>query len=386
VIRSPPDIMSIQEKSVLEQLATITYPGYSRDIVAFGVVRSVVCQGNDITVQLDLGSGDPSIGPPLRETIKESLGKLDQVGKITVRIGSSGDGLQMASATPKSSAQSTAVESDILPDVRNVIAVASGKGGVGKSTVAVNLSVALAKTGASVGLLDADIYGPSIPLMMGLEGQRPQVDELRQKLVPFERHGVRFMSLGFMVERDSPVIWRGPMVMKALEQLMRDVDWGELDILVVDMPPGTGDAQLTLSQKVRLAGAVIVTTPQDVALADAIKGIAMFEKVEVPVLGLIENMSYFSCPDCGHRSEIFGHGGGRREAESRKVPFLGMIPLNGSIREGGDSGEPITIAEPASTIAESFGSIAAQVLESIPGPEVTQGGGSIFDRLKKGLR
>ncbi len=379
--------MSIQEKSVLEILSSIPFPGYDRDIVSFGVVRKVRCDGDDVFIQLDLGSGDPSRGVPLRETIKERLASLEGIGRITVRLAGPSDGLQMASPgqAPPSTAQATALETDLLPEVRNVIAVASGKGGVGKSTVAVNMAVALAKAGASVGLLDADIYGPSIPLMMGLEGARPGVDEQARKLVPFEKHGVRFMSLGFMVDPDAPVIWRGPMVMKALEQLMRDVRWGALDILVVDMPPGTGDAQLTLSQKVRLAGSVIVTTPQDVALADAKKGIAMFEKVEVPVLGLVENMSYFCCPECGARSEIFGHGGGKAEAERRKVPFLGMIPLNPAIRSGGDDGVPVVAADPSSPITEAFDKIASKVLEALPREELPDGGGSIFRRLARGF-
>jgi ATP-binding protein involved in chromosome partitioning len=282
-------------------------------------------------------------------------------------------------------AQATGLENELLPGVRKVIAVASGKGGVGKSTVAVNLAIALAKTGASVGLLDADIYGPSIPIMLGLADSKPAVDGVRQKLIPFERYGIRFMSLGFMVDRDSAVIWRGPMVMKALEQLMRDVDWGDLDVLVLDMPPGTGDAQLTVSQKVSLAGAVIVTTPQDVALADAVKGVAMFQKVEVPILGIVENMSYFCCPGCGTRTEIFGHGGGKAESERQAVPFLGEIPLDGAIRDGGDAGHPIVVADPDSPNSKEFDAIAGRILESL-GTDPDRTGGGIFQRLKNGLK
>src|SRR5262249_15038745 len=232
--------------------------------------------------------------------------------------------------------------------------------GVGKSTVAVNLAVALARRGARVGLLDADIYGPSIPLMMGTDAP-PEIDPDGRGIVPFTRFGVRFMSLGFLLPKDTAVIWRGPMVMKAIEQLLRDVAWGELDVLVVDMPPGTGDAQLTLSQKVRLSGAVIVTTPQDVALADAIKGVAMFRKVDVPVLGIVENMSYFACPHCGGRSDIFGHGGGRREAERLGVPFLGEVPLDAAIREGGDRGRPVVAEAPDSPLAQAFLDVAVRV-------------------------
>jgi ATP-binding protein involved in chromosome partitioning len=261
-----------------------------------------------------------------------------------------------------------ALDAALLPGVTHVIAVASGKGGVGQSTVAVNLAAALARRGSRIGLLDADIYGPSIPLMMGVD-ERPELDPSGRALVPFDRWGVRFMSLGFLVDKREAVIWRGPMVMKAIEQLLRDVRWGELDVLVVDMPPGTGDAQLTLSQKVRLSGAVIVTTPQDVALADAIKGVAMFRKVDVPVLGIVENMSFFLCPHCGERAEVFGHGGGRREATRLDVPFLGEIPLDAAIRLGGDLGRPIVAAEPSSPLAEAFLAVAERVQTALTSGE-----------------
>jgi ATP-binding protein involved in chromosome partitioning len=223
--------------------------------------------------------------------------------------------------------------------------VASGKGGVGKSTVAVNLAVALARAGAAVGLLDADIYGPSVPLMLGAGAIKPQIDVAAEKMIPVERFGVRFISLGSLIDPESAAVWRGPMVMKAIKQFLMDVEWGELEFLVVDMPPGTGDAQLSLSQLVKLAGAVIVTTPQDVALADAIKGVSMFRKVEVPILGIVENMSYFQCPNCSERTDIFGHGGGRAQARKLDVPFLGEIPLEQDIRSAGDAGEPIASRE-----------------------------------------
>ncbi|MBD3866543.1 MAG: Mrp/NBP35 family ATP-binding protein [Acidobacteria bacterium] len=378
--------MSIQEKTVLEKLAAIPYPGYSRDIVSFGIVRSVTCSDGKVVIQLDLGTGDRSVLGPLRDTIKGEVSAMDGVTGVDVRVTGAADGLKMADPNARpGAAQATGLENELLPGVRNVIAVASGKGGVGKSTVAVNLAIALAKTGASVGLLDADIYGPSIPIMLGLADRKPAVDGARQKLLPFERYGIRFMSLGFMVERNSPVIWRGPMVMKALEQLMRDVDWGDLDILVLDMPPGTGDAQLTVSQKVSLAGAVIVTTPQDVALADAVRGVAMFQKVEVPILGIIENMSFFCCPGCGTRTEIFGHGGGKSESERQSVPFLGEIPLDSAIRDGGDAGRPVIVADPDGANAGEFQSIAAKILDSL-GTDTDRAGGGIFQRLKKGLK
>ena len=244
----------------------------------------------------------------------------------------------------------------------------------------------LAQRGARVGLLDADIYGPSIPLMMGVD-ERPSIDPTGRSIVPFDRFGVRFMSLGFLVDKDAAVIWRGPMVMKAIEQLLRDVAWGELDLLVVDMPPGTGDAQLTLSQKVRLSGAVIVTTPQDVALADAIKGVAMFRKVGVPILGLVENMSFFNCTHCGERSEVFGHGGGRREAARLDAPFLGEIPLDAAIREGGDTGRPVVAADPASALAAAVLGLAAGVseaLERTSGEAADTPGGGVMGWLKRG--
>ncbi|MBM3566469.1 MAG: iron-sulfur cluster carrier protein ApbC, partial [Alphaproteobacteria bacterium] len=248
---------------------------------------------------------------------------------------------------------------ELLPGVRSIVAVASGKGGVGKSTTAVNLALALAAIGRKVGILDADIYGPSLPRMMGIVGQPASQDG--KTLDAMENFGVKCMSIGFMVDEESPIIWRGPMVQSALEQMMRDVSWGELDVLVVDMPPGTGDAQLTMAQRVPLTGAVIVSTPQDIALLDARKGLNMFRKVEVPVFGIVENMSYFSCPKCGHRSDIFSHGGAHREADRLGVDFLGEIPLDIVIRETSDGGQPIVVAQPDSAHAKAYLEIARKV-------------------------
>jgi ATP-binding protein involved in chromosome partitioning len=248
----------------------------------------------------------------------------------------------------------------LLSDVRAIIAVASGKGGVGKSTTAVNLAVALAADGLKVGLLDADIYGPSLPQMLGTR-ERPRSEG--QRIIPLSRWGLKAMSIGFLVEEETPMIWRGPMVMGALEQMMGQVAWGPLDVMIVDMPPGTGDAQLTMSQRVPLAGAVIVSTPQDVALLDARRGVRMFEKVNVPVLGLIENMSFFCCPNCGHRADIFSHGGAKREAERLGVEFLGEMPLKLEIRELADAGTPIVMARPDSEEAQSYRRIARRVWE-----------------------
>ena len=251
---------------------------------------------------------------------------------------------------------------EMLPDVKNIVAIASGKGGVGKSTISVSLSVALAGSGAKVGLLDTDIYGPSIPIMMGVT-ERPEIKG--EKLIPIIKYGVSLMSIGFLIAEDTPLIWRGPMVMKAVEQLLTDVEWGELDYLLVDLPPGTGDVQLTLAQKVPLSGTVIVTTPQDVALLDVVRGIAMFNKLNVPVLGVIENMSFFLCPHCGERTDIFSHGGGEAAAKKLGVPFLGEVPIDLKIRAGGDAGRPILVDDPESPQSKVFIRIGEQLAARI---------------------
>jgi ATP-binding protein involved in chromosome partitioning len=256
----------------------------------------------------------------------------------------------------------------LLPGVKAIVAVASGKGGVGKSTTAVNLAVALARMGLAVGLLDADIYGPSLPRMLGLS-RRPEVRG--ERMIPLEAWGLKAMSIGFLVEEETPMIWRGPMVMGALQQMMGQVEWGTLDIMIVDMPPGTGDAQLTMAQRVSLSGAVIVSTPQDVALSDARRGVRMFEQTKVPVLGLVENMSYFCCPECGHRAEIFGHGGARAEAARMGVDFLGEVPLLLAIRTASDEGTPVVAAAPESPAARAFTDVAEKLwhkLQSKPVP------------------
>lgn len=267
---------------------------------------------------------------------------------------------------------------NLVPGVKHVIAVSSGKGGVGKSTVASNLACALALTGAKVGLLDADLYGPNIPMMMGPAKGPEQKDG---KIVPAESHGVKLISMAFLVPDETPLIWRGPMVHQYLQAFFRDVEWGELDYLLIDLPPGTGDVQLSLSQMVPLSGAVTVTTPQEVALHDVRKGMAMFQKVNVPLLGIIENMSYFVCGHCGERTEIFSHGGGERAAEKLGVPFLGRIPIDPSIREGGDSGHPIVVTDPTSPQAAAFRDIARKLIDELEGD--TKGGPSIDSLLKK---
>jgi ATP-binding protein involved in chromosome partitioning len=268
---------------------------------------------------------------------------------------------------------------NLVPGVKHVIAVSSGKGGVGKSTVSVNLAVAMGLQGAKVGLLDADIYGPNIPMMMGIEKTPEQQNG---KISPAESHGIKLISMGFFVPEDQAVVWRGPMVHTAIQQLFRDVLWGDLDYLIIDLPPGTGDAQLTLSQLVPLAGAITVTTPQEVALHDVRKGMMMFQKVNVPLLGIVENMSYFVCGHCGERTEIFAHGGGERAAEKLGVPFLGRIPIDPAIREGGDTGRPLVVAHPESPQAKAFHDIAAQVMTRL-GQGEQQGTGRIESLLKK---
>ncbi len=355
--------MPVTEADVLRALAGVSYPGFTRDIVTFGVVRDLSVKDGAVAFRIELGPGNPAVAGTIEREARTALTALPGVRSIAIRVASAAP-----ASGPRPAPSPGALDAELLPGVKHTIAVASGKGGVGKSTVAVNLAVGLAQRGARVGLLDADIYGPSIPLMMGVD-ERPTIDPTGRSIVPFDRFGVRFMSLGFLVDKDAAVIWRGPMVMKAIEQLLRDVAWGDLDVLVVDMPPGTGDAQLTLSQKVRLSGAVIVTTPQDVALADAIKGVTMFRKVGVPILGIVENMSFFHCPQCGSRTDVFGHGGGQREATRLEAPFLGEIPLDAAIREGGDAGRPVVTSDPASALAGSFLSLADKVLHALAGQQ-----------------
>jgi ATP-binding protein involved in chromosome partitioning len=312
-------------------------------------------------MRLEIMTESAAAAQEIQRDATEKLRALPGVDAVTIRL----EIKSPASASPRGAPVAGHAEAPILAEVRYKIAVASGKGGVGKSTVAANLALALERVGHKVGLMDSDIYGPSQQMMMGID-EKPYVNE-RNQIVPIERYGVKVMSLGFLMDVDQPVIWRGPMVMKAVEQFLQDVAWGALDFLVIDLPPGTGDAQLTLTQKIQLSGAVIVTTPQDVSLIDARKGLAMFQKVNVPVLGIVENMSYYVCPQCGHRDEIFKHGGGRKTAEQLRVPFLGEIPLDTRVAIGGDAGRPIVAGEPKSGVTEAYLRIAEQVARAVEG-------------------
>jgi ATP-binding protein involved in chromosome partitioning len=352
-------VTGLTEEKVLEVLRSVRFPGLSRDIVSFGFVKDLAVGGGNVSFRLEVQTSSPRAAEEIQRDATEKLRSLPGVNAVTIRV----DVREPAPAPPRGAVGVPPPDAALLPDVRFKIAVASGKGGVGKSTVAANLALALSRLGSKVGLLDSDIYGPSQQMMMGID-EKPFINEANQ-IVPVERFDVRVMSLGFLMDVDQPVIWRGPMVMKAVEQFLGDVAWGKLDFLVVDMPPGTGDAQLTLTQKIQLSGAVIVTTPQDVALIDARKGLAMFQKVNVPVLGIIENMSYYICPSCGHRDEIFKHGGGERTAAKLNVPFLGAVPIDPKVAIGGDAGVPIVAAEPKSAVTEAFLAVADAIRKAL---------------------
>ena len=349
----------LTEEKVLEVLKTVRFPGLSRDIVSFGFVKDLTVGGGNVSFRLEIVTESPRAAEEIQRDATEKLRALPGVNAVTIKL----DLKSPAQAPPRGAVGAPVPDAGILKDVRFKIAVASGKGGVGKSTVTANLALALERLGFRVGLMDSDIYGPSQQMMMGID-EKPFVNEENQ-IVPIIRYGVKVISLGFLMDVDQPVIWRGPMVMKAVEQFLQDVAWGSLDFLLVDLPPGTGDAQLTLTQKIHLSGAVIVTTPQDVSLIDARKGLAMFQKVNVPVLGIVENMSYFLCPQCGHREEIFKHGGGKRTAEQLNVPFLGEIPLDPKVVVGGDSGRPIVAGEPKSAAAEAYMRIAETIKKTL---------------------
>ncbi|OGX04952.1 MAG: hypothetical protein A3G87_06190 [Omnitrophica bacterium RIFCSPLOWO2_12_FULL_50_11] len=339
---------NLTEQKVLEALRSVKDPDLKRDIVSLGFVKNIRIDGGRVCFDVELTTPACPVKDQLKEDCIRSVRNLEGVSGVEVNMKSDVKG-RASFETAK-----------VLPGVRNIIAVASGKGGVGKSTVAANLAVALVKAGAKVGLLDCDIYGPSMPLMFGLVGRKPEVTS-DERIVPIEAHGVHVMSIGFLTSDKTPVIWRGPMVHQMIQQFLTRVAWGKLDYLILDLPPGTGDAQLTLTQTAELSGAVIVTTPQEVSLVDARKGLQMFEKVKVPVLGIIENMSYFSCPDCGKVFEIFGRGGARKISEELNVPLLGEIPIDPAIVETGDRGMPMVAARPDSLTAKVYGIVARAI-------------------------
>jgi ATP-binding protein involved in chromosome partitioning len=345
--------------AVTKALTAVKDPASGQDVVAAGMVQGLVVRDGMVHFALQVAREAAASMEPVRAAAEAAAravpGVISATAVLTAHRAEAAPAARPAA--PRGPASPGPM---LLSDVRAIIAVASGKGGVGKSTTAVNLAVALAADGLKVGLLDADIYGPSLPQMLGTR-ERPRSEG--QRIIPLSRWGLKAMSIGFLVEEETPMIWRGPMVMGALEQMMGQVAWGPLDVMIVDMPPGTGDAQLTMSQRVPLAGAVIVSTPQDVALLDARRGVRMFEKVNVPVLGLIENMSFFCCPNCNHRSDIFSHGGARREAERLGVEFLGELPLKLEIRELADAGTPIVMARPDSDEAQTYRRIARRVWE-----------------------
>ncbi len=346
--------MAITAEEVLKALGTVQDPDLHRDLVTLKMIKDIRIEGADVWFTVDLTTPACPLKDKIEDDCREAVGKLDGIGEISITF----------TATVRPQAQ-RGVQQVPLPNVKNIIAIASGKGGVGKSTVSANVACALAQTGAKVGLLDADIYGPSIPLIMGVRDAEIDVDESRELLIPVMRYGVEIVSMGFLTRSTAAVIWRGPMVSKAVQQFLRDVRWGELDYLVVDLPPGTGDAQLTLSQAIPLTGAVVVMTPQDAAAAVAVKAIGMFRRLDVPILGIVENMSYFICPTCDSRHDIFSHGGGRQAADALETPFLGEIPLQQEIRAESDEGTPTVVISPDSPAADAFRRVAEAVAQQV---------------------
>ena len=342
---------ALTQDQIFEALRQVQDPELHRDIVSLGMVKELGITNGKVSFTVELTT--PAC--PLRETIetdcKKALASVPGITKLEINFGAQVRG-----------SKAGAGQTDLLPTVKNVVLVAAGKGGVGKSTVAANLAVALKMHGAATGLLDADIYGPSVPILMGVKGEprKIEVDGV-QKIEPTFAHGVPVMSIGFFLDPDQAVIWRGPMLGKALHQLMADVHWGELDYLVVDMPPGTGDVQITFSQQLKVSGALLVATPQQVALADVVRAKSMFDKVMIPIVGIIENMSYFICDGCGKEHDIFSRGGAQRAAERFKIPYLGEIPITPALREGGDAGVPILIQDPNSEVSKCFLEIAAKL-------------------------
>jgi len=347
---------SVTEEQILEALRDVAVPGRGGDVVSLGLLSGLVVKDRMVHLSIDTTADAAAQMEPVRAACEQAAAAVAGVLSATAV-------LTEAVAAERPAAPAEPEPGGALPGIGAIIAVASGKGGVGKSTTAVNLALALTRLGKAVGILDADIYGPSVPRMMGID-RKPQMNA-QQRIEPLENYGVKCMSMGFLMAAEDPVIWRGPMVMGALGQLLGDVAWAPLDILVVDLPPGTGDAQLTLVQQAPLTGAIIVSTPQDIALLDARKGLNMFRQVDVPILGIIENMSYFSCPHCGQRTDIFDHGGARATAQQMGCDFLGEIPLDAAIRETSDGGRPIVVSQASSVHAQTYLDIAARVIAAI---------------------
>jgi len=345
--------LAVTVENVETVLRSIINPDSKIDLISSGSIKNLSVSDNNIQLEVVLGYPAKSQFQAIQDLVIAALKKIADVKNIQVTVSSN-----IVAHTVQRGVK-------LLPGVKNIIAVASGKGGVGKSTTAANLALALSAEGARVGILDADIYGPSLPMMLGINGRPQTVEE--NTIEPMEGHGLQASSIGFLVDQDSPMVWRGPMVTSALEQLLRQTRWRDLDYLIVDMPPGTGDIQLTLSQKVPVTGAVIVTTPQDIALLDARKGLKMFEKVGVPIIGIVENMSTYICPSCGHEEHVFGSGGGQKMCSDYSVDFLGSLPLNLSIREQSDAGCPTVVAEPNGAISQVYKQIARQVAIRIAG-------------------
>ncbi|MCG6947448.1 MAG: Mrp/NBP35 family ATP-binding protein [Acidobacteria bacterium] len=351
--------MALTQQTILEKLHEIAAPGGRMSLVEAGAVRGIEVDGSSVKVVLAVEAPDPSVAGEVRSAVEGELAQIEGVENLEVTVHPL---LATVQRGPGANPEPPPDWSDKIPGVKRVIAVASGKGGVGKSTVAANLSLALAKLGHAVGLLDGDIYGPSQQMMMGATDD--PIGDAEGKIRPVTSPGgVDVMSFGFLVDPDQPVIWRGPMLQKALEQFIGDVEWGDLDYLIIDLPPGTGDVALTLCQNVPMAGVVIVTTPQDVALVDARKSLHMFKKLEVPVLGIVENMSAYTCPECGHVESIFGSGGGERTAKELGIPLLGSVPLDPAVVVGGDGGKPVVVDRPDSPTGKAFSELAQAVSE-----------------------
>ena len=349
--------MEVTREQVIKVLKGVNYPGFSRDIVSFGLVKDVEVDGSAATVTLVLPKPDADLQAAVEQEVKKAVFGIRGIEDLSIKIGSR-PAKQIDTGTGGAGG-----EKGKLPDVKHYIAVASGKGGVGKSTIATNLALAVSRKREKVGLLDADIWGPSAPIMMGIREKPLANDE--DKIVPIRKFGLKVMSIGFLVNEQDAVIWRGPMVHGAIKQFIEDVDWSGTDYLIIDLPPGTGDAQLSLAQTAPVSGGVIVTTPQDVALIDVRRGILMFNKLNIPIVGIVENMSYLETPGAGAEIDIFGRGGGRRMAEKFEVPFLGEIPLDPRIRIGGDTGAPIVESDPQSAASRAFFEIADRILESV---------------------